>query len=91
MLRLRFSSYIAVAVEAADDLDDHNMLRRDIADAVQELDRFVLHNMTLVLPDGVYHFGNDICPKVSLCPISNTVVQIFLEAYFSEKVIRGTD
>jgi len=43
--------------------------------------------MTVELADGSYHFGHDICSRLALCPISNSVVQIFLEAFFSEKVI----
>ncbi|KAI1703876.1 patched family domain-containing protein [Ditylenchus destructor] len=79
------SSYIAVALESAQP-NDTNMLRKDIADAVGKLQNFVLHNMTIELPDGTYHFGNDICSKLALCPISNTVVQIFFDTYFSEKL-----
>lgn len=42
--------------------------------------------MTIELPDGSYHFGNDICSRLTLCPLSNTGVQFFYETYFSEKV-----
>lgn len=80
-----FSSYIAVALESADPLNP-NLLRREVGEALNDLQTFVLQNMTIELPDGSYHFGNDICPKLALCPISNTIVQIFFDAYFSEKV-----
>lgn len=63
-----------------------NMLRREVASAISELQSFILNNMTITLPDGVYHFGHDICSRSSLCPISNSAVQIFFETYFSEKL-----
>jgi hypothetical protein len=62
------------------------MLRREIATAITGFHHFVMHNMTVELPDGSYHFGNDICSRLELCPISNTIIQLFFEAFFSEKV-----
>ena len=62
------------------------MLRHEIASTITGLQQFVMHNMTVDLPDGSYHFGNDICSRLELCPISNTIVQLFFDAYFSEKV-----
>jgi hypothetical protein len=56
-----------VALESAQS-NDSNMLRKEVADAVSQLQSFVLHNMTIDLPDGQYHFGNDICSKLALCP-----------------------
>uniref|UniRef100_A0A183BPS8 SSD domain-containing protein n=1 Tax=Globodera pallida TaxID=36090 RepID=A0A183BPS8_GLOPA len=63
-----------------------NMLRRDVANAIQATMHTILHNMTVELPDGSYHFGNDICARMELCPISNSPVQLFYDAYFSEKL-----
>lgn len=62
------------------------MLRRDIVAAVNDLHSYILHNMTIELPDGTHHFGNDICSRSPLCPVSNTAVQLFYEAFYSEKV-----
>ncbi|CAD5234266.1 unnamed protein product [Bursaphelenchus xylophilus] len=78
------SSYIAVAIESAH--NDSNMLRKEMAEAIIEFDKFVLHNMTIQLPDGTKNFGSEICSRLALCPISNTVVTIFFETYFSEKL-----
>lgn len=78
------SSYIAVAIESND--GDKNMLRKEMADTVNNFLRHVQTNMTIEL-DGVdMDFGSDICPRLALCPISNTIVQIFYDTYFSEKV-----
>jgi hypothetical protein len=63
-----------------------NMLRRDVVTAINDLHSFIMHNMTIELPDGSYHFGHDICSRSPLCPVSNAAVQIFFETYFSEKV-----
>lgn len=63
-----------------------NMLRHEIALSITGLQQFIMHNMTVDLPDGSYHFGNDICTRNALCPLSNVLVQLFFDAYFSEKV-----
>lgn len=62
------------------------MLRKEISDAIIEFDRFVMHNLTLEIDEKTYSFGNDICPKLVLCPLSNAIVPIFFESYWSEKV-----
>uniref|UniRef100_A0A915LKQ0 SSD domain-containing protein n=1 Tax=Meloidogyne javanica TaxID=6303 RepID=A0A915LKQ0_MELJA len=63
-----------------------NMLRHEIALSITGLQQFIMHNMTVDLPDGSYHFGNDICTRNALCPLSNVLVQLFFDAYFSEKL-----
>jgi len=95
------SSYVAIALEAAPpnsnlELNDvstthspvnwRNMLRHEIALSITGLQQFIMHNMTVDLPDGSYHFGNDICTRNALCTLSNVLVQLFFDAYFSEKV-----
>ncbi|KAL3105599.1 hypothetical protein niasHT_021702 [Heterodera trifolii] len=67
-----------------------NMLRREVANAIQGTMNAILHNMTVELPDGSYHFGNDICARMALCPISNSPVQLFYDAFFSEKLRKDT-
>uniref|UniRef100_A0A7E4VIC3 SSD domain-containing protein n=1 Tax=Panagrellus redivivus TaxID=6233 RepID=A0A7E4VIC3_PANRE len=78
------SSYIAVALETAD--GNPNMLRKEIADAIRDLNRFVHQNMTIEINGKTYHFEDDICSKLTLCPISNTPVEIFFDVFFSEKL-----
>uniref|UniRef100_A0AC34RF93 SSD domain-containing protein n=1 Tax=Panagrolaimus sp. JU765 TaxID=591449 RepID=A0AC34RF93_9BILA len=78
------SSLVAVALEAAD--GDSNMLRKEIADAVRSLDKFILHNMTIQVEGKTFHFGDDICSRLVLCPISNSPVEIFFDVFFSEKL-----
>lgn len=73
-----------MALEAAD--ENPNMLRKEIAEAVSELDKFVQNNLTLEIEGRIYNFGEDICSKLILCPISNTPVEIFFDVYFSEKL-----
>nr|CAD2205271.1 unnamed protein product [Meloidogyne enterolobii] len=95
------SSYVAIALEAAPpnsnlELNDvstthspvnwRNMLRHEIALSITGLQQFIMHNMTVDLPDGSYHFGNDICTRNALCTLSNVLVQLFFDAYFSEKL-----
>jgi hypothetical protein len=63
------------------------MLRHEIALSITGLQQYIMHNMTVDLPDGSYHFGNDICTRNDLCPLSNVLVQLFFDAYFSEKVL----
>ncbi|KAI6191789.1 Patched domain-containing protein 3 [Aphelenchoides bicaudatus] len=78
------SSYIAVAIESAD--GNKNMLRKEMASTVNEFLRYVQQNMTIRLDEMDMNFGLDICPRLTLCPISNTIVQIFYDTYFSEKL-----
>ncbi|KAI6173560.1 Patched domain-containing protein 3 [Aphelenchoides besseyi] len=79
------SSYIAVALESSD--GNKNMLRKEVADTVTEFLRYVQHNMTITLDGQLLNFGTEICPREVLCPLSNTIVQIFYDTYYSEKVI----
>uniref|UniRef100_A0AC34F415 SSD domain-containing protein n=2 Tax=Panagrolaimus sp. ES5 TaxID=591445 RepID=A0AC34F415_9BILA len=62
------------------------MLRREIADTIRDLIRFVNHNMTIEVNEKTLNFGTEICEKLILCPISNTAVEIFFDVYFSEKL-----
>ncbi|KAI6205291.1 Patched domain-containing protein 3 [Aphelenchoides besseyi] len=78
------SSYIAVALESSD--GNKNMLRKEVADTVTEFLRYVQHNMTITLDDQSVNFGTEICPREVLCPLSNTIVQIFYDTYYSEKL-----
>lgn len=66
--------------------NEPNLLRKEVGDALNNLQKFIMENMTIDLMDGSYHFGNDICSRLPLCPISNLVVQLFYDSYFSEKV-----
>lgn len=68
-------------------LNEPNLLRKEVGNALNDLQKFVMENMTIDLMDGSYHFGNDICPRLELCSISNLAVQLFYDSYFSEKVI----
>jgi hypothetical protein len=73
-----------VAIESAD--GNKNMLRKEMADVINSFLRYVQNNMTIQLDGIEMNFGSDICPRLTLCPISNTIVQIFYDTYFSEKV-----
>jgi hypothetical protein len=73
-----------VAIESND--GDKNMLRKEMADSINEFLRYVSHNMTISLDGTDMNFGSDICPRLTLCTLSNTIVQIFYDTYFSEKV-----
>lgn len=62
------------------------MLRKEIAGTVNDFLEYVQHNMTIDM-DGVdVNFGSDVCARLTLCPLSNTIVRVFYDVYFSEKV-----
>ncbi|KAI6244157.1 Patched domain-containing protein 3 [Aphelenchoides fujianensis] len=71
------SSYIAVALESAD--GNPNMLRKEMADAVNDFLRFVATNMSLSVGGEQLNFGADVCPRLVLCPLANSIVQIFYD------------
>uniref|UniRef100_A0AC34R1N5 Uncharacterized protein n=1 Tax=Panagrolaimus sp. JU765 TaxID=591449 RepID=A0AC34R1N5_9BILA len=78
------SSLVAVALQSSD--GNPNMLRKEIAENIRNLNNFIQQNLTLTIDGKTYHFGNDICAKLVLCPISNTPVEIFFDVHFSEKL-----
>ncbi|VDK73279.1 unnamed protein product [Litomosoides sigmodontis] len=78
------STYVAVAVEANNNL--RNLLRKEIATEILSLNEFVLNNLTVNLNGRVYNFGRDICVRTTLCPLSNTIVQFFFNAFWNEKL-----
>ncbi|MFH4978057.1 hypothetical protein AB6A40_004766 [Gnathostoma spinigerum] len=78
------SSYIAVAVEPNDGID--NMLRKEISDEILWLNDFVLNNLSFTLNGHRYNFGKDICSRISLCPVSNTIVRFFFDAFWNKKL-----
>ncbi|KAM3729232.1 Patched-related protein [Dirofilaria immitis] len=78
------SSYVAVAVESSNNL--RNLLRKEIAAEIVSLNEFVLNNLTVNLNGQVYNFGKDICIRTTLCPLSNTIVQFFFNAFWNEKL-----
>uniref|UniRef100_A0A0R3QE84 Galectin n=1 Tax=Brugia timori TaxID=42155 RepID=A0A0R3QE84_9BILA len=50
------------------------------------LNEFVLNNLTVNLNGRIYNFGKDICIRTTLCPLSNTIVQFFFNAFWNEKL-----
>uniref|UniRef100_A0A0R3RG29 SSD domain-containing protein n=1 Tax=Elaeophora elaphi TaxID=1147741 RepID=A0A0R3RG29_9BILA len=78
------STYVAVAVEPNNNL--RNLLRKEIAAEILSLNEFVLNNLTVNLNGRIYNFGKDICVRTTLCPLSNTIVQFFFNAFWNEKL-----
>ncbi|VDM41707.1 unnamed protein product [Toxocara canis] len=78
------STYIAVAVEPNDSIN--NLLRKEIFSEILELNKFVLNNLTFTLNGHTYNFGNDICRRIALCPLSNTIVQFFFDAFWNKQL-----
>uniref|UniRef100_A0A8R1XVE9 SSD domain-containing protein n=1 Tax=Onchocerca volvulus TaxID=6282 RepID=A0A8R1XVE9_ONCVO len=78
------STYVAIAVEPNN--SSRNLLRKDIATEILSLNEFVLNNLTVDLNGRVYNFGKDICVRTTLCPLSNTIVQFFFDAFWNEKL-----
>ncbi|VDN53005.1 unnamed protein product [Dracunculus medinensis] len=81
------STYIAIAVERNDKLK--NLLRSEIASEIMDLNQYILHNLTINLNGRFYNFGRDICVRFDLCPVSNSVVQFFFDAFFANKKYQG--
>lgn len=59
---------------------------QEIATEILSLNEFVLNNLTVNLNGRIYNFGKDICIRTTLCPLSNTIVQFFFNAFWNEKV-----
>uniref|UniRef100_A0A0N5ADX9 SSD domain-containing protein n=1 Tax=Syphacia muris TaxID=451379 RepID=A0A0N5ADX9_9BILA len=78
------STYVAVAVEPNDNIN--NLLRKEIADEILRLNNHVLNNLTITLNGREFNFGKDICNRISLCPLSNTIVQFFFDAFWNKQL-----
>ncbi|TKR80372.1 hypothetical protein L596_014455 [Steinernema carpocapsae] len=77
-------TYLAVAVESAS--GDGNILRQEVAREIIEFNRFVLHNLTVELGGETFVFGDEICPLLDLCPLSNSIVEIFFDSFWNERL-----
>lgn len=53
-----------------------------------DLNQYILHNLTINLNGRFYNFGRDICVRFDLCPVSNSVVQFFFDAFFANKKVK---
>uniref|UniRef100_A0A915PMR3 SSD domain-containing protein n=1 Tax=Setaria digitata TaxID=48799 RepID=A0A915PMR3_9BILA len=78
------STHVAVAVEPNNNL--RNLLRKEVAAEILKLNEFVLNNLTVNLNGQTYNFGKDICVRTTFCPLSNTIVQFFFDAFWNEKL-----
>uniref|UniRef100_F1KV12 Patched domain-containing protein 3 n=1 Tax=Ascaris suum TaxID=6253 RepID=F1KV12_ASCSU len=78
------STYIAVAVEPNDNIN--NLLRKEIFSEILDLNNFILNNLTFMLNGRIYNFGTDICSRIALCPLSNTIVQFFFDAFWNKQL-----
>lgn len=81
------STYCALAIESSN--SSKNLLTKERADIIYGLNQYVLENMTLLINGRRYHFGKEICPKISFCPKSNKIVERFIDAYFDEQLSRN--
>lgn len=78
------SSYCALVIEATN--PSHNLLLPAATDLIININNFVLKNLTFSLNGHEYHFGRDICPRISFCPNSNQVLEKFFEIYWNRRL-----
>ncbi|CAI4233057.1 unnamed protein product [Auanema sp. JU1783] len=78
------NSFLSITVESKD--DDTNLLNKDRGQLIKKFNRFVLENMTITLDGQTINFGNEVCPKLKQCTLSNTIVDIFMDTFWSTKL-----
>ncbi|CAB3398663.1 unnamed protein product [Caenorhabditis bovis] len=78
------NSFVAVTVQASG--DDKNLLQKAIAQNITKLNKRVLDEMEVIIDGRSINFGKEICSRMKQCELSNTIVSIFLDTFWSEKL-----
>ncbi|KAF8383096.1 ptr-15 [Pristionchus pacificus] len=79
------ASYLSVTVEWRD-RSSPNLLVPERAKMITDLNRYVLRNMTIDIGEETVNFGDKVCPGLPNCPLSNTIVEIFFDTFWSKKL-----
>ncbi|KAL1285139.1 Patched-related protein [Trichinella pseudospiralis] len=71
--------------------DGGNLLQLDYANFIDQLNQFVLNNLTFDFEGKRLSFDRDVCSKSVSCTKSNEVFRLVVDAYFNPRLSRNAD
>ena len=79
------SSFVSITIESKNGREK-NLLDKERGAQIVQFNKFVLNNLTLDVGGTTLNFGRDVCPGLMQCTLSNTIVEIFYNSFWSKRV-----
>lgn len=78
------NSFVSITIQTSS--EDKNLLKKDLAQKLIQLNKYVLEKMEIQVDGKIINFGKEVCSRMKQCELSNTIATIFLDTFWSEKL-----